>query len=231
MRRDRREGDSMEKSNTAKMIELLRRLKTEMNGAVVGGMEDRGVNYALSYGVSVPTIRRIAREYAPDHALAEFLFQQDIREMKIAAVYVDIPDDVTREQMDRWAAVMTPELMEHAATGLFYAAPVAAEMLRVWLASGNQLRVKGALHMAGRRVAGQLADKDECAELLPAIECAILSGTGMVRQPAVYALLKIGGCSESLKERVAAVCDRLRAEGNTVAVDVADETAALLEIG
>ena len=53
--------------DTTKMVALLRRLKTEMNGAVVGAMQERGVDYPLSYGVSVATIREIAADYAPDH--------------------------------------------------------------------------------------------------------------------------------------------------------------------
>ena len=47
--------------DTQRMIGLLRRLKVEMNGAVVDAMRSRGLDYPLSYGVSVPTIREIAK--------------------------------------------------------------------------------------------------------------------------------------------------------------------------
>ena len=46
--------------DTQRMIGLLRRLKVEMNGAVVDAMRSRGLDYPLSYGVSVPRIREIA---------------------------------------------------------------------------------------------------------------------------------------------------------------------------
>ena len=49
-------------NDTALMIRLLGRLKKEMNGAVAEAMQRRGLNYPLNYGVSVPTIRSIARE-------------------------------------------------------------------------------------------------------------------------------------------------------------------------
>ena len=51
--------------DAALMIRLLKRLKVEMNGAVTGAMQERGIVYPLNYGVSVPTIRGIAREYGP----------------------------------------------------------------------------------------------------------------------------------------------------------------------
>ena len=45
--------------DTQRMIGLLRRLKVEMNGAVVDAMRSRGLDYPLSYGVSVPTLSLI----------------------------------------------------------------------------------------------------------------------------------------------------------------------------
>ena len=46
--------------DAALMIRLLKRLKVEMNGAVTGAMQERGIVYPLNYGGSVPTIRGIA---------------------------------------------------------------------------------------------------------------------------------------------------------------------------
>ena len=62
--------------DTALMIRLLKRLKVEMNGAVTGAMQERGIVYPLNYGVSVPTIRGIARKYGPSHSLALLLYRQ-----------------------------------------------------------------------------------------------------------------------------------------------------------
>lgn len=64
--------------DTALMIRLLKRLKVEMNGAVTGAMQERGIVYPLNYGVSVPTIRGIAREYGPSHSLALLLYRQQV---------------------------------------------------------------------------------------------------------------------------------------------------------
>ena len=68
--------------DTQRMIGLLRRLKVEMNGAVVDAMRSRGLDYPLSYGVSGADDREIAKAYAPAHAFALFLFRQQVRELK-----------------------------------------------------------------------------------------------------------------------------------------------------
>ena len=130
------------------MIGLLRRLKVEMNGAVVDAMRSRGLDYPLSYGVSVPTIREIAKAYAPAHAFALFLFRQQVRELKLAAAFIDDPSEVTAAQMREWADGLTntelveqdmalewmgsPEPMKRYAGLLTAASAIRAEKNRAW---------------------------------------------------------------------------------------------------
>ena len=115
--------------DTQRMIGLLRRLKVEMNGAVVDAMRSRGLDYPLSYGVSVPTIREIAKAYAPAHAFALFLFRQQVRELKLAAAFIDDPSEVTAAQMREWADGLTnTELVEQVVSALFRHAPDAPDM-------------------------------------------------------------------------------------------------------
>ena len=48
---------------TSRMVALLGELRREMNGAVVDSMREKGIEYALSYGVSIPTVRALARVF------------------------------------------------------------------------------------------------------------------------------------------------------------------------
>ena len=114
--------------DTQRMIGLLRRLKVEMNGAVVDAMRSRGLDYPLSYGVSVPTIREIAKAYAPAHAFALFLFRQQVRELKLAAAFIDDPSEVTTE------------LVEQVVSALFRHAPDAPDMALEWMGSPEPMK-------------------------------------------------------------------------------------------
>ncbi len=140
--------------DTARMIALLRRLKVEMNGAVVEAMQERGIEYPLSYGVSVPTIQQIARECPPGHSLALLLFRQQVRELMLAAVYVDRPEWVTSDQMEAWSRSFTnTEIVEQVASGLFFGAPDALSRAVDWMERENGWLNYAALLMAGKRLA------------------------------------------------------------------------------
>ena len=103
------------------MIRLLGRLKKEMNGAVAEAMQRRGLNYPLNYGVSVPTIRSIAGEYGTSHSLAMLLYRQQVRELKLAAAFVDDPQQVTPDQMRLWAERVALEWLDSPKPLLRYA--------------------------------------------------------------------------------------------------------------
>lgn len=84
------------------MAALLGRLRREMNGAVVEAMERAGVKGVLNYGVSIPTIRSIAREQGTDHAFARFLYRQQVRELRMAALSMADPGEVTPDELAFW---------------------------------------------------------------------------------------------------------------------------------
>lgn len=139
--------------DTALMIRLLGRLRKEMNGAVVEAMQQRGVNYPLNYGVSFPTIRDIAKSYAPNHSLAQLLYKQQVRELKFAAAWIDDPQQVDAEQMRKWAEdFVYSEQVEQTVYALFrYVAPsVAGPVAMEWMESEAAMkRYAGLLTAAG----------------------------------------------------------------------------------
>ena len=221
----------MKPSNNDKMVAILRCLKPEMNGAVVGDMEARGVKYGLNYGVSVPVIRRVAREYAPDHALAAYLFRQDIRELKLAAVYIDDPAEVTAGQMEEWASVVpADEIMEHAAMNLFYASPDAEQVVFEWLSGDDRRRWKGALHSVGRAGIKGLLAATAAEQYLDAVVAFLESKRNIPCRAAVYALCGLARVSDGLSEKVGKVLSRLPVDANPEIREVVVETAALQEM-
>ena len=73
---------------TSRMAALLGRFRRERNGVVADTMQYRGKAYGLNYGVSLPTIRAVARAERPDSDFARFLYRQDVRELKLAAFWI-----------------------------------------------------------------------------------------------------------------------------------------------
>jgi 3-methyladenine DNA glycosylase AlkD len=81
---------------------VLRRLKEVSNPNGVAGMARFGINPKNTYGISIPTLRRIAKELGRNHSLAGELWESGVHEARILASMIEMPEKVTPAQMDRW---------------------------------------------------------------------------------------------------------------------------------
>lgn len=156
---------------TDKRSAILAELRSEMNGAVVESMlKYNGNEPFFSYGVSLPRIKQEALKYKGDHELALLLFESEIRELKLAAIYTETPENVTRAQMEQWSGSFhSPEIADNAATMLFFAADDATATAAEWLGTDNLIRP--ALMMIGKRAraAYREAEREVYGELLKQI--------------------------------------------------------------
>jgi len=82
--------------------DVLEKLKTLSDPKAVEGMARFGINPENTYGVSIPNLRRMAKEVGVDHALAQQLWVSGIHDARILASMIDAPKIVTEEQMEHW---------------------------------------------------------------------------------------------------------------------------------
>ena len=186
---------------TSRMVALLGELRREMNGAVVDSMREKGIEYALSYGVSIPTVRALARQYAPDDELARLLYQQQVRELQLAALSIAVPENVTIDELPFWAkTVTTVEMAENVATVLIARTKIAKEAVGEWLAADNALLRYAAMLVGGR--CNDLNINDIANALAKALDSVPV---GLEVVTAHGAAVLIGACgSRSEEQRVAA---------------------------
>jgi 3-methyladenine DNA glycosylase AlkD len=125
---------------------LIASLRREMNGAVVADMESRGLHYERNYGVSLHTVRTAAREWAPNHDFAKYLWKQPVRELKLAAVAVADPRAVTPEEVKFWLdGVTNVELVENVASDLLSRTVLVRQIADNYVVSTNPLLVYAAI--------------------------------------------------------------------------------------
>ena len=174
------------KSSTLLMADMLRELRVEMNGAVVGAMEDRGLKYPLNYGVSLPTIRNIAKKYSPNHKLAKLLFQQQIRELQLAAIYVADPNSIEVEASSFWSkGVVNSELAESVGSALIGRSVNCQELVDLWIDSDSVTVVYSALialsvGIRGGGVESPVQYIEKCKELAASSESILWRGVELV---------------------------------------------------
>jgi 3-methyladenine DNA glycosylase AlkD len=138
-------------NNTSKMISLLGAMRKQMNGAVADAMYYYGANYGLNYGVSLPTVRQIAKESEQDHDLALYLYKQQVRELRLAALYVAEGEKITMDELPTWAeGVINSEVAEEMAFALLPRTTILSQIFDEWSQSDNEFLAYAALMAAAR---------------------------------------------------------------------------------
>src|ERR1051326_6470751 len=77
-------------------------LREHANPQAVQGMARFGISSTQTLGVSIPTLRRIAKDISRDHLLALELWRSGIHEARILASMIADPRLVSPEQTEEW---------------------------------------------------------------------------------------------------------------------------------
>ena len=133
------------------MKEIKQSFRQMMDGAVAKSMRDKGVDYRLNWGATLPRLRAKADELGPNYDLAIALFKENVRECKILATMVMPPHEVLPEVIDIWMEqITTQEVAEQAAFNLFQYLPYAPEKAYTWMASEKPLYQLCGFHILSR---------------------------------------------------------------------------------
>ena len=77
-------------------------LRLFMNGVVSASMRKKGLDYKLNFGIELPRIKEIAANYQPSVALAEALWIEQTRELKILATLLYPREQFNTESAIHW---------------------------------------------------------------------------------------------------------------------------------
>ncbi len=86
----------------ASVADVLGRLTKTANATNLAGMARYGIAVDNRLGVSIPGMRKIAKEIGRDHQLALGLWRTGLAEARILASMIDDPDQVTETQAENW---------------------------------------------------------------------------------------------------------------------------------
>ena len=181
------------------MIALLGAMRKQMNGAVADTMRYYGGKYGLNYGVSLPTLRSIATAEQRDHSLAHYLYKQQVRELRLAALHIAKPEEVTLSEATFWAeGVINSEVAEEMSFALLCKAADAKLIIEEWSKSDNEFLTYAALMAAARNA-------DNISLELPTSTPSIIEKYPASRIIAQGIVALLVAAYESNKEIVAAI--------------------------
>ena len=127
-------------NQTAERIKQIKQsFRQMMDGAVAQSMRDKGVNYHLNWGATLPRLREMADEIGPDYDLAIALWKENVRECKILATMLMPADEILPEVVDIWMdQIPSLEIAEQLSFNLWQHLPYAPEKAYQWLASERE---------------------------------------------------------------------------------------------
>ena len=78
---------------------IRQRLRKRMSGDVSKSMRDKGLQYGINFGVSLPDLREIAAEQPRDRSLADLMWTKEVREMRLLSLMIRPREELTRKDL------------------------------------------------------------------------------------------------------------------------------------
>lgn len=174
--------------------EIIAKLKSRSNVAAVKGMARFGINPKNTLGVSVPFLRKLARELGKNHLLAQRLWGSGIHEARILAGMVDDIALVSGQQMDQWAHDFDSwDVCDQVCLNLFYAHQAAFKKCIQWSRQKEEyVRRAGFALMACLAVKDKKARDKDFIKFFPLIRQYATDERNYVRKSVNWALRQIG---------------------------------------
>lgn len=183
--------------------EILDLLKAQANPANVAGMQRFGINPNQTLGVSIPTLRQIARQTGKDHDLAEALWASGIHEARILASMVDDPRQTQEGQMERWVKDFDSwDVCDQVCSNLFDRTPFAYQKAFEWSTRSEEfIKRAGFVLMACLAAHDKKASDGQFEAFFPLMLQEAGDERNFVKKAINWALRGIGKRNKSLNQK------------------------------
>lgn len=197
----------MDNQTQEKLKAIKRSFFLRMDGTASRSMREKGLDYKINWGVSIPDLRQMAAQYGKDYALAIALWKEDIRECKILATMIMPPEEMLPEIVELWME-QTPsqEIAEQAAFYLYQHLSFAPVIAYRWIATDKPLWQICGFNILSRLFSqGQEPDERGISEFLDQASAAMCGDHLGVRHAAFSCLNRfatLGDFEEKLTESI-----------------------------
>ena len=181
-------------NDSANFDDIISKLKTMSNPDAIKGMARFGITPENTFGVSIPNLRKIAKETKKNHALAQQLWESGFRESMILASMVDEPEMLTEEQMELWVLDFDYwEICDQCCMNLFEKTGFAYEKAVEWSSRDEEfVKRAGFVLMARLAVSDKQADDSMFVQFFPIMLREADDERNFVKKAVNWALRQIG---------------------------------------
>lgn len=191
--------------------EIIAELKSYADPKNVEGMTRFGISSKNTLGVSVVTLRKIAKEVGRSHGLALDLWKSGIHEARMLAALVDEVDKTTPKQMDAWVRDFDSwDICDSACLHLFRKTEFARDKALEWSKKDSEfVRRAGFALMATLAVHEAKMQDSDFEEFFKRIAAEATDERNFVKKAVNWALRQIGKRNENLKKRALEVAEEI----------------------
>jgi 3-methyladenine DNA glycosylase AlkD len=193
--------------------DVLRQLKSLANPENVAGMARYGINTESALGISIYTLRPIAREIGKNHKLALQLWASGIHEARILASMIGDPEKLTQVQMEDWVKDFDSwDVCDQVCANLFDRTVFAHDKAIEWSHREEEfVKRAGFVLMAALAVHDKRAPDEAFERFLPVIRAQSTDDRNHVRKAVNWALRGVGKRNQALNGAAIAAAEGIRA--------------------
>jgi 3-methyladenine DNA glycosylase AlkD len=189
------------------------------------GMQRFGIRFKKAYGVNIPVIRKLAKDYKRNHDLALELWETKIHELMLLAVFVDDYKQVTKAQMNKWVKDFASwDICDQCCSNLFEKTPYAFEKVFEWSKSKDEFIKRAAFALIAVIAVHHKKTEDiELLDFFPLIEREAYDERNFVKKAVNWALRQLGKRSRLLFDEAVEVAKRIEQQDSKAAKWIAKD--------
>jgi 3-methyladenine DNA glycosylase AlkD len=181
--------------------QIIANLKQRANAQAVEGMARFGIRPAQALGISIPTLRKMAKDRGRNQALAVALWASGIHEARILASMIAEPQLVSVELMEEWVNDFDAwDVCDQVCGNLFDKTPSAYQKATEWCQQEKEfVRRAGFVLMAHLAVHDKQAQDEPFVQFFPLIKRYAGDERNCVKKAVNWALRQIGKRNSHLR--------------------------------
>jgi len=186
----------------ASVKDVLDKLQSKAQPEQLKGMAKYGIAVERRLGVSVPDMRKLAKEIGKDHNLALDLWKTGIAEARIVASMIGDPDKLTEDEMEDWVkGINSWDVCDQVCMNLFEKNRLAWKKIVDWSEREEEFVKRTAFSLiACLAWHDKKASDEKFIELFPVIIREATDERNFVKKAVNWALRNIGKRNLNLNE-------------------------------
>ncbi len=170
-----------------------------------------GINVENAYGVSIPALRKMAKEIGKNHDLALELWDTGVHEARLLAGFISDYKNITEKQMESWVSEFDSwDICDQVCSNLFDKTEFAYDKAVEWSARKEEfVKRAGFVLMAALSVHDKKAKDNVFIKFLPIIRRESTDERNFVKKAVNWALRQIGKRNSSLNKKAIKVGEEI----------------------